>query len=80
MKSTLKELINKIENTRDSEIHSIKEKYQKQINELIGKCNHTDDNGVSTLSVAGHPFHPGWDVCGICGKYIETNKYGRAER
>lgn len=67
----------KIEETK--EIDLIKEKYALQRGELRKQCSHKFDNGDSALEMAGHPWHSGWDMCLICGTYIETNEYGRGE-
>lgn len=61
------------------EINLIKEKYALQRGELRKQCLHKFDNGNSALEMAGHPWHSGWDICLICGTYIETNEYGRGE-
>lgn len=77
MKSEMQESITKINELMNDEINSIKEKYCKQIDKIRKQCNHVDDDGVDALMPAGYPFHSGWDICLICGSYIETNEYGR---
>jgi len=73
----LLEAINKVEQDREREINVVNEKFNRQIQILINQCGHIDGEGNSTLILAGSPFHSGWDQCIICGRFVETNEYGR---
>jgi uncharacterized Fe-S cluster-containing MiaB family protein len=61
-------------------IKAVEDEANKEITYLKKQCEengHKYDDGESALKQAGHPWHSGWDVCQICGHYIETNEYGR---
>lgn len=77
MKSKLLDSIKKLEDANTKEMNKIRSKCDNELYELKKQCKHVDEEGISALIKAGHPWHSGWDMCRICGKYIETNEYGR---
>ena len=59
------------------EVNKVHLKYSLKREEIRKKCNHKFNNGDTALTIAGNPWHSGWDVCQICKTFIETNEYGR---